>query len=158
MIKQAFKRPYAYAFILIVIAYLTINIILSEFYITIQYIPRYLDTIKWHEFLLAGIFSIIIAAMVAINIILLYLKWKERRFLKQQSFLASLGTLAGFSTGICPACITGLFPLLFAALGTSFTFLSLPFKGLEIQLLVIIILMLNIYFLEKREKTRNLSA
>lgn len=150
MIKKVFKRPYVYFFIAIFLVYLAATIIISQFYITIQYIPHYLSTIKWHEFIIAGVFSISIAILVAINSVLLYLKWKERISLKKQSFLASLAALGGFSTGICPACISGLFPLLFSALGTSFTFLSLPFKGLEIQLLVIIMLMLNMYLMEKK--------
>lgn len=152
MIKQVFKKPYLYYFILIFIIYLTLNIIISQFYITILYIPKYLATLNWLELILSGIFSLIIGILISINAILVYIKYKERKKVKKQTLLASLGTIGGFSTGICSACVAGLFPLIFGLFGISFSFLSLPFKGMEIQLLVILLLIMNLYLLNKEKK------
>ena len=72
--------------------------------------------------------------------------------MKKQTALATLGTLEGFATGVCSACVAGLFPLIFGFFGVSFSFLSLPLKGMEIQLLIILILSINLYFLNKEKK------
>mgnify|MGYP001613982565 CR=1 FL=1 len=151
MIKKIFKRPYIYFLILIFFGYLILNVIISQFYITIQYIPKYLETIRWGELLLSGIFSLTIGILIAINSVLIYIKFKERKKIKKQALLVSLGTVGGFATGVCSACVAGLFPLIFGLFGVSFSFLSLPFKGMEIQLLIIGILIINIYILTKQK-------
>ena len=138
-----------YYFILVFLIYLILNVIFSQFYITIQYIPKYLETIKWQELIISALLSLIIGFLVSLNSILVYLRYKERKNIKKQTFFASLGTIGGFATGVCSACVAGLFPLIFGLFGISFSFLSLPLKGIEIQLLVILILLINLYFLKK---------
>lgn len=149
MIKQVFKKPYVYYFILVFLIYLILNIIVSQFYITIQYIPKYLETIKWQELIFSALLSLTIGFLVSLNSILLYIKYKERKNVKKQGFFAALGAIGGFATGVCSACVAGLFPLIFGLFGISFGFLSLPFKGIEIQLLVVLILLINLHFLKK---------
>ena len=152
MIQKVFKKPYRYFFVLIFVTYVILNVILSQFYITLQYIPKYLETLKWEELVISGILSLIIGILIALNTMLIYLKWKERRDMKKQTALASLSTLGGFATGICTACVAGVFPLIFGLFGISFSFLSLPLKGMEIQLVVIGILMINLYMIKKEKK------
>ena len=150
MIRSVFKRPWILFFFLVFFIYLSLNIIISQFYVTIQYIPRYLETIKWGELLLSGLFALLIGFLVSLNATLIFMKWKEQRFIKKQTFLTSVGTIGGLATGICTACVAGLFPLFFGLFGVSFSFLSLPFKGMEIQLFVILLLLINLYFLQKQ--------
>ena len=152
MIKKIFEKPYVYFLILIFLIYLILNIIISQFYITVQYIPRYLETIKWTELILSGIFSLTIGLLISINAVILYIKFKERKEVKKQTILVGLGAVGGLATGICSACVAGLFPLVLGLLGISFSFLSLPFKGLEVQVLVILVLVINLYFLNKNNK------
>lgn len=152
MVKQVFKKPNLYFFIFVYISYLILNVIISQFYITARYIPRYLETIKWGELVLSAVLTLIIGFLVALNSVLIYIKIKERKKIKKQTLLASLGTIGGFATGVCTACVAGLFPLIFGLFGVSFSFLSLPFKGIEIQLLIILILATNIYLLEYRKR------
>ena len=152
MIKTGFKKHYVYYFFLIFFSYLILNVIISEFYVTIQYIPKYLETIKWSELVLSGIFTLIIGFLISVNSILIYLKYKERKNVKKQTLVTSIGTVGGFATGVCTACVAGLFPLIFGLFGVSFSFLSLPFKGMEIQLLIILILSVNLYYLNKEKK------
>ena len=155
MNKIIFKKPYIYYFIIIFFVYLTLNIIFSQFYITIRYIPKYLETINWFELLTSLIFSLIIAFLVSLTVLTSYLKYKERKNIKKGVALSAIGTTSGFAAGICTACVAGLFPFIFSLFGISFSWLSLPFKGLEFQLLVIIILLLSLYFLNKKPKNLN---
>ena len=151
MITQVYKKPYLYFFIILFTVYLALNITISQFYVTVQYLPKYVETIKWEELVISGFLTLIIAFLVALTGTLIYKNWKERISVKKQTALVSLGTLGGLATGVCTACVAGLFPLIFGLFGVSFSFLSLPFKGMEIQLLVITFLSINLYLLMKRK-------
>ena len=150
MIKEVFKKPYIYFFILILIVYLTLNILISQFYVTLRYIPRYIDTINWFELTLSILFTLVIAFLVSLTILLSYIKYKQRQKIKKGVAIAALGTTSGFAAGVCTACVAGVFPFIFSLFGISFSWLSLPFKGLEFQLLVIILLLTSLHLLNKR--------
>lgn len=150
MIKEVFKKPYIYFFILILIVYLTLNILISQFYVTLRYIPRYIDTINWFELTLSILFTLVIAFLVSLTILLSYIKNKQRQKIKKGVAIAALGTTSGFAAGVCTACVAGVFPFIFSLFGISFSWLSLPFKGLEFQLLVIILLLTSLHLLNKR--------
>ena len=149
MISQVFKKPYVYIFTLVFFIYLILNVVISQFYVTLQYIPYYLGTIRWGELLISGLLSVLIGFLVAVNITLIYIRWKKRINVKKQSFLTSLGTLGGLITGVCSACVAGLFPIVFGLFGVGFSFLSLPLKGIEIQLVVLALLVFNLYIFKK---------
>lgn len=149
LFKEILKKPYCYWLIFIFVLYITLAVVMSQFYITIQYIPKYLATIKWSELILGVLFTLIIAFLVSVNSVLLYKKYKERINIKRSSIIASVGTVGGFATGVCTACVAGLFPFIFSLFGITFTWTFLPFNGLEIQLLVILSLSLSLYFLVK---------
>lgn len=142
-IKIAFQKPYIYWLIGIFLLYFSLNIFLSKFYITVQYLPYYLDSIDWLLLLLSFIFSVSIAFLVALNMILGYHVYKERK--KTSASLTALGAVGGMSTGICTACVGSVFPALF---GITLSFSALPFKGAEVQALFIIFLGVNLYFLK----------
>ena len=149
MIKQVFKKPYIYFFILIFIFYLTLNVLISQFYVTIRLIPLYLDTINWLELGLSIFLTLIIAFLVSLTILLSYIKYKQRQNIKKGITVAALGTTGGFAAGVCTACVAGVFPFIFSLFGISFSWLSLPFKGLEFQVLVIILLLLSLFLLNR---------
>ncbi|MBI2451780.1 hypothetical protein HYV50_01735 [Candidatus Pacearchaeota archaeon] len=123
---------------------------MSGFYKNIPLIIIYAKTLNWFELGLSFLFSIIIGFLVSINSVLLYLNYKERKKCTDAKTLASLGTLGGLATGVCPLCLTGLFPLILGAIGISFSFASLPFNGLEVQALVILVLSASLYSMTKR--------
>ena len=148
--KKIFKKPYIYFLIIISSIYLVLNILLSKFYLTIKYIPYYLEKINWLELSFSIIFAITIAILLSMNIIYIYIRYRERNNIKKQAGLSCGLTVASLSTGICPSCISGLFPFILSTFGITFTWAFLPFKGLEIQLLIIILLSLNLYFLNKK--------
>lgn len=147
--KRVTQKPYVYWLAGIFAAYLALNVFISQFYITARYIPYYLQSIHWTELGLSVIFTLIVAGLVALNSVYGYIKYQERKHVKKTAAMTCVSTIAGLSTGVCPACVTGLFPLVLSFFGVSFTWGALPFKGLEIQALVVLILGASLYFLHK---------
>ncbi|MBI2045765.1 hypothetical protein HYT23_06915, partial [Candidatus Pacearchaeota archaeon] len=137
---QIFKKSYIYWIILIFILYIALNIIFSGFYNTIKLIIIYANTVDWLKLGISIILTLVIGFLVAVNSVTAYIKYKERKKCKEGVATASVGTVGGLIVGVCPLCVTGLFPLIFSALGLGFSFGSLPFGGIEIQVLVVIIL------------------
>ena len=150
--KNLLKKPYVFWIITIFLIYTILNFYISGFNNTFKLIFKYASTVNWLELAISILFSITIGILISLNSVLLYIKYKERQKCKNQTFLAGLGTIGGLATGFCPLCVTGLFPIILSLIGISFTFASLPFKGLEIQLLVIIILFISYKSLNKKEK------
>lgn len=148
--KKIFKKPYAYWTIGLFVVYLSLAVYFSEFYKTVQYIPYYTNTIKWPELITSIIFTITIGALVSINTVYAFTKFQERKNIYKQGTTTCIAAVGGFATGVCPACVTGLFPLAMGTLGISFTWGLLPFKGLEVQAFIIAILGVSLYFLNKK--------
>ncbi len=147
--KALFKKPYIYWLIGIFLLYMLVNIYASGFYQTIKLIFIYAKTVNWFELIISIIFSIAIGILVAINGVIAYIRHKERKKCREGATLASLGTLGGIATGVCPLCVTGIFPLILSALGISFSFASLPLGGIEIQVVVFIILLISLFMLKE---------
>ena len=147
--RQIFKTPYIYWFIGIFILYSLINIFASGFYNTIPLIINYASTINWLKLSVSIIFSIAIGILVAANSILFYIKYKERKKCLEGATLGTFGTIGGLATGVCPLCVTGLIPLILGIAGVSFSFASLPFGGIEVQVFVLIILGISFWMLNK---------
>jgi len=147
--KKILQKPYIYFTIIIFLIYTILNFYISGFNSTFQLILKYASTVNWLEIIISITFSLIIGILIAFNSVLLYIKYKERRKCKNQTVLAGLGAIGGLATGFCPLCVTGLFPLILGLLGITFSFASLPFNGLEIQLLVIIILFISYKMIRK---------
>ena len=147
--KILFKKPYIYFIIGIFLIYIIINIILSGFYNTIPLILVYAKTVDWFKLSISLFLTLVIGALVAFNSVLIYIKYKERKKCKGAA-TAGIGTVGGLIVGVCPLCVTGLIPLLFGLIGISFSFASLPFQGIEVQVLVVIILLVSLINLEYR--------
>lgn len=147
--KRALKKPYLYWTIGIFVAYMALNVIISQFYVTVQYIPYYLNTIKWTELLFGAFLSIIIGILVSVNSVFLYIKYKEKKSIKKDGALTCAAAVGGLATGVCSACIAGLVPFILGILGISFSWASLPLKGMEMQVFVIAILLFSLHSLRK---------
>ena len=149
-IYELFRRPYVYSVLVIFILYLAIVFIIGNFPTTIPLALLYAPLQTRIELLLSLLFSITIAALVACNVVLAYLKYQERKRCHAASAVTGVGTLGGFAAGLCPVCISGLLPIIFGFFGVSFTFAVLPFKGLELQVLVIVLLTFNYWYLRRK--------
>ena len=145
--KELLKPPTLYWMIGIFVVYSMTNIILSEFYITVQYIPYYLDTIHWSELLVSTLLFLAIGFRISVNSVMTYKHYTERKSAAKGGFMTCVATIGGLATGVCSACTIGAIPLALSSLGITAGFASLPFKGIEIQLAVLGILIVNYFFL-----------
>ncbi|MEM3091736.1 MAG: hypothetical protein QXD05_01245 [Candidatus Pacearchaeota archaeon] len=134
---------------MIFILYLILDVFISGFNDTIPIIIAYSATVDWLKLGISLILTLSIGFLVAINGVYIYILYKERKKCKEGKILAGTGTVGGLVIGVCPLCVTGLFPLIFGLLGLSFSFASLPFQGIEIQILIIIILLTSFKMLTK---------
>ena len=150
LLNKVFKKPYLSYFIFIFLIYLALNIILSGFYNTILFIIIYAKTVNWVKFGISLLLSVVIGILISLLSVLLFIKYKERKECKKAGLLAGTGALSGLAAGICPLCVTGIFPLILANLGISFSFASLPFQGIEIQVLTIFILLTSLFLIKKQ--------
>lgn len=145
-----FKKPYIYFVILIFLVYLGLNVILSGFYNTIPLILVYVKTVNWLKLGISLFLTLTTGALIAFNSVLIYVKYKERKKCKKELSLSSIGAIGGLVTGVCPLCVTGLIPLILGFIGVSFSLASLPFQGIEVQVLVVIILLVSLINLSRR--------
>ena len=141
------KKPYIYSFFIILIAYLVITIIVNKFYIVAPYLKTY--NLKIVIPYLTS--NLIVAILVAININLIYFKFKEVKRVEKSSSLTFFGVFSGMLGGLCPGCIAGLFPLISSFFGISLSLASLPFKGLELQTIAITLLIISITLLTRKQ-------
>ena len=119
--KILFKKPYVYFVILIFLVYIALNVILSGFYSTIPLILVYAKTVNWLKLGVSLFLTLTIGALIALNSVLIYIKYKERKKCRKELSLSSAGAIGGLVTGVCPLCITGLIPLIFGFIGVSFS-------------------------------------
>ena len=148
-ISKLFRKPYLLWIVIIFILYILLNLVLSGFYNTIPLIIIYAKTIDWIKLGFSLLLSLSIGILVSMTMVLTYIKYKERKQCKEGALLSGTGSISGLVAGICPLCITGIFPFLLSFLGISFSFASLPFQGIEIQMGAVLILIISLYFLAK---------
>ena len=150
-LKFIFKKPYIYWAIGIFLLYISLNILISGFYTTAILILRYASTVNWIKLSISIFLSLVIGMLVSMNAILGYVRYKERKKCTEGYTAAGIGAAGGFAAGVCPLCVTGLVPLLLSLAGISFTFASLPFGGIEIQIMVVVILLVSLGMLNKNK-------
>ena len=148
--KILLEKPYVYFVILIFLVYLSLNIMLSGFYNTIPLILVYAETVNWFKLGISLFLTLAIGYLIAFNSVLIYVKYKERKKCKKEFTLSSVGAIGGLVAGVCPLCVTGLIPLILGFIGVSFSLASLPFQGIEVQVLVVIILLVSLINLSRK--------
>lgn len=159
-----FKKPYIYWILVISILYLSFTIYISQFYVSLLYLPHFTATINWFDFLFSVGGSIVIAVLVGINVVGTFVLYKmhkhEKKSLMKSSAaktasVTSVGAVVGTTTGICTACLGSLFPSFFGLFGITISVASLPLQGKEIQIGLIFILLLFFYFIQKDLRREN---
>jgi len=148
--KIPFKRPYIYWIFGIFVLYLILNILFSGFYDTIPLVIFYFKTVDWFKLGVSLILTLLIGFFVAVNSVLVYILYKRKKECKNGVAAAGAGGIGGLIVGVCPLCVTGLFPLVLGALGISFSFGTLPFQGIEIQILVLGVLIWGYWILKNK--------
>ncbi len=147
--RKIFRKPYLYWFLGIFVFYLILNVLISGFYDTIPLIIIYAKTVNWFKLGISLILTFVIGFLVSLNGVLIYMKYKERKKCKGVG-TASVGAVGGLITGVCPLCVTGIFPLIFSLIGISFSLGALPFQGIEVQILVALILFISYRQISKK--------
>ena len=143
-----FRHPVLFFFLFL--AYLALVVVLSGFYSSVPLILVYASSVSWVKLSISLVLSLLIALLVAYNGVLVYAAYRLRRQCKDAKLTASLGAVGGVIVGVCPLCVTGLVPLLLGVFGLSFSFASLPFGGIEMQVLVVAVLCVSMYLLKKK--------
>jgi len=147
--KAIFTKPYSFYFFFFFFLFIILNLFINKVYITYQVL---LDNIR------LGIpfvfFSILVAGLVALNVNLVIIKLKElapidNKFDKKAGGIASLGVFGGLLGGACPGCFVGLFPAFLGLFGISASLSVLPFYGIELQVVSVILLIISTYYLTK---------
>lgn len=147
--RMVFRLPYVYATLSLFVAYLALLYAFGNFPTTLHLALLYAPFVTRVELAVSLLFSLAIAALVACNVVLAYARYRERKQCHGAAAVAGAGTLGGFAAGLCPVCISGLLPLILGVFGVSFTLAALPFKGMELQVLVIFVLVLNMRHLSQ---------
>ena len=148
--KELFKKQKVYWLGGIFLTYLVLDILVSEFYNVLLQIPYFLQTINWSRLILSISLALVIAFLVAVNMLLLYQSIKEKQKIKKEGIVSSLGMISGLAAGVCPACVLGLFPIIFSLFGLTFTWAFLPWEGTEIQVITILLLTISIILLTRK--------
>lgn len=143
------RKPYIFSFLIIILAYLIITIMINKFYVIAPYLKTYnLKIVVPHLIL-----NLVVAILLAVNINLIYSRFKEVKEIRKSSGLTFFGAFSGMLGGLCPGCIVGLFPLFMSLFGITASLASLPFQGLELQALAIILLIIPIILITNEDKT-----
>lgn len=147
--KRVFQRPYIFLIAGIFLLYVILNVLFSGFYKTLVLITKYITTVNWMSLSISVLLSLTIGFFIAVNSVLLYLRHNARKQCGSAATMTSVGTIGGFITGVCPLCVTGLFPLLFSFFGITFSLGSLPFQGIEVQVVTLALLAISYHLLIK---------
>src|SRR3989338_5719541 len=142
----------------VALLYITVTVLVSKFYVTVQYIPYFVDTINWFQLLLSILLTVVIGLLLGLNVALLSLVYQEYKDKKTcgasglgtSASVTSVGALGGVATGVCSACVASIFPALFGLFGITLSWGALPFQGLEIQAGIVALLTANGYYLRKK--------
>ncbi len=137
------KKPYRALFILIAAAYLIIDIIINQIYVTFPYLLNY----NLYFVIPSILLMLLSAVLVGISMNLIVVKFKEMRQLNKESGLTAAGMFAGILGGACPSCFVGLFPAFIGLFGITASLSSLPLYGIEIQIGSVLLLGIAIFFL-----------
>ncbi len=141
--RTTLKRPYVFSFFIIIILYLAINIFVNDTFITAPLLFSNYPIFS----LFFILFGVLVAALVAANINLMYVKIRALERLGKGSGLTALGAFGGLLGGACPACFVGLLPASLGLVGVAVSLGDLPLYGLEIQIVSAIVLGVSLFLL-----------
>ena len=145
--RRLLRRAPVFWVLGVFVAYMALNVMLSRFTLTVRFMSYYAQTLNWPELLLSALLSVAIGALIAMNGVLGTIRMRERGPAVKEGALACAGTVAGLSTGVCSACVTGFAPVVLSALGLTAGFAGLPFRGIEIQAFAVLVLSMNLRLL-----------
>lgn len=146
--KAIFSWPYILIFTIIFFVYLVVNIFVNQLYITgFDVLLEFRKSFLIPFFLL----NIFIAFLVPLAVNLSIIKFKELKKINSVGGGAGfLGIFGGLLGGACPGCFAGLFFVFLGLFGVTASLSILPFYGLEILVISIILLIVSIWILTNK--------
>ena len=136
VLRALLSKPFVYWFLGITLAYLVVTVLVHQFDTTLKYAFRFSAQVEWGTLLLSMLMSLVIAILVGINSVSTFVLRRKRIAGETQTVACAIG---GFFTGVCPGC-SSLLPSVLGWFGIGFSWAVLPFKGLEVQALIILAL------------------
>lgn len=141
---SVFSREYRYIFILVLVIYSLFNFWLNDLFVLGFEFLKY----SWYISIPFSFFLIINSLLVAININLLIARYKLIKSITPEAgFFGAIGTFFALLAGACPGCVAGFFPVVAGVFGSTITLSSLPFYGVEIQLISFLFLLMGMNFM-----------
>lgn len=146
-IKSSFLlKPYSYLFYIWILLFILFNLYINEVYI----IGFRIFTYGFLIYLPFIFFLFLNSILVSVNINLLIIKYKELNSISSEgSFFSVIGTFFAMLAGACPGCVAGFFPIVLGLFGSTLTLNSLPLKGIELQIISSILLLVGTYYMSK---------
>mgnify|MGYP001573671442 CR=1 FL=1 len=141
------RKTYFKIFLITLILYLLLSTYLvyyffNGFYLFFNY------QIAYYPYLNI-LFTLILSFLFGINLSLIIYRFKEiKKYNNESGTGIFTSALSLFSAG-CPVCSFTILSFLIPGLSVTFSLAILPFKGLEIQLLGVILLLISIFVLTK---------
>ena len=135
------SKAYLALFFVLLTVYFAFNLWINQFYETL---PVFL-TFRLSFVLPYAFLTILIGVVVALNFTLVAYKLKQIIGIKKETGMTMFGAFGGMLGGACPGCFVGLFPSLAGAFGVTATLSALPFKGYEIQVVTLLIVLIVLY-------------
>lgn len=147
---RLFRFPALIWVVLIFIVYTLVNILTTGFHTTLYYALLYRAQVNWWELGFSSFLALLIGTLVGLTSVAAYLRYRERKQCEEGTVLAGVGVMGGLATGFCPICTVSILGLLLSTAGIGFSFGSLPFQGVEVQLLTLVLLSVSLWLLERR--------
>jgi len=147
--KAVFGKPYRYYFIVVFLLFFAFNIWVNQTYLTG---PEVLFHSYRVSFLIPFLlFNFLIVLLVPLVVNLSIMKFKDLKEVSTATggSVGILGIFSGLLGGACPGCFVGLFPAFLGLFGITASLSVLPFYGLEIQVLSIVLLMISVWLLTR---------
>src|SRR3989344_2869159 len=147
-IKSLLKqKTYFKIFLITFIFYLLLSTYLiyyffNGFYLFFNYPIRYYPYLNI-------LFTLILALLFGINLALIIFRFKEIKKYNNESGTGIFTSILSLFSAGCPVCSFTILSFLVPGISVTFTLAILPFKGLEIQLFGILLLLISIFILTK---------
>lgn len=147
-IKNLLKqKTYFRIFFISILLYLVLSTYLvyyffNGFYLFFNYYLKYYPYLN-------SLFTLILAFLFGINLALIIYRFKEIRKYNNESGTGIFTSIISLFSAGCPVCSLSILSLLIPGIGSVFSLAILPFKGLEIQIMGIILLLTSIFILTK---------
>ena len=143
-VKQILKRKtYFLIFLITSIIIFLVFYFLTLWEVTDKSLRIFIEMNGYNYAFFSFLFLVIIALLLGVYVALFI--FKIRMIKRGSGFSGFLGFIAGLLSSGCPMCGS----VIFALLGFPLALFFLPFKGLELRVLSIILLLFSVYFLAR---------